>query len=138
MHLLSDPGKRRDNLSYSIGDLGLVPRRDAVLLTNFDKMQQIYPLRERDTIRRAPTKSVAVQTPGLARVKSPSMKVNLNVSAFSLQGSFSSETSIQRLAPYESQVNPEVRDQFDRPNFGPRPRVPRGLGATNRVVQYLF
>ena len=31
-----DPGKRRDNLSYTIGDMGLVPRRDAVLLTNYD------------------------------------------------------------------------------------------------------
>ncbi len=64
-----DPGKRRDNLSYTLGDMGFVPRRDAVLLTNFDKMQQqIYPARERDTIRRAPKKSVAVQTPGLSRV----------------------------------------------------------------------
>lgn len=50
--------------------MGFVPRRDTILLSNFDKMQQqIYPSRERDTIRRAPTKSVAVQTPGLARVK---------------------------------------------------------------------
>ncbi len=64
-----DPGKRRDNLSYTLGDMGLVPRRDAILLTNFDKMQQqIYPARERDTIRRAAKKSVAVQTPGLSRV----------------------------------------------------------------------
>ncbi|CAF4838089.1 unnamed protein product, partial [Rotaria magnacalcarata] len=28
---LKDPGKRRDNLSYSLGDIGFVPRRDAVL-----------------------------------------------------------------------------------------------------------
>ena len=49
--------------------MGFVPRRDAVLLTNFDKMQQqVYPARERDTIRRAAKKSVAVQTPGLSRV----------------------------------------------------------------------
>jgi hypothetical protein len=49
--------------------MGFVPRRDAVLLTNFDKMQQqVYPARERDTIRRAPKVSVAVQTPGLSRV----------------------------------------------------------------------
>jgi hypothetical protein len=64
-----DPGKRRDNLSYALGDMGFVPRRDAVLLTNFDKMQQqVYPARERDTIRRAAKISVAVQTPGLSRV----------------------------------------------------------------------
>ncbi len=64
-----DPGKRRDNLSYTLGDMGFVPRRDAILLTNFDKMQQqVYPARERDTIRRAAKKSVAVQTPGLSRV----------------------------------------------------------------------
>ena len=49
--------------------MGFVPRRDAVLLTNFDKMQQqVYPARERETIRRTAKKSVAVQTPGLARV----------------------------------------------------------------------
>lgn len=30
--------------------------------------QQIYPARERDVIRRAAKKSVAVQTPGLSRV----------------------------------------------------------------------
>ncbi len=49
--------------------MGFVPRRDAILLTNFDKMQQqIYPARERDTIRRAPKVSVGVQTPGLSRV----------------------------------------------------------------------
>jgi hypothetical protein len=49
--------------------MGFVPRRDAILLTNFDKMQQqVYPARERDTIRRAPKISVAVQTPGLSRV----------------------------------------------------------------------
>lgn len=49
--------------------MGFVPRRDAVLLTNFDKMQQeVYPARERDVIRRGAKKSVAVQTPGLSRV----------------------------------------------------------------------
>lgn len=49
--------------------MGLVPRRDAILLTNFDKMQQqVYPARERETIRRAAKISVAVQTPGLSRV----------------------------------------------------------------------
>ncbi len=64
-----EAGKRRDNLSYTLGDMGLVPRRDAVLLTNVDKMQQqVYPARERDMIRRAAKKSVAVQTPGLGRV----------------------------------------------------------------------
>lgn len=64
-----DAGKRREKLSYNLGDMGFVPRRDAVLLTNFDKMQQqVYPARERDTIRRAAKISVAVQTPGLSRV----------------------------------------------------------------------
>lgn len=49
--------------------MGFVPRRDAILLTNFDKMQQqVYPARERDTIRRAAKISVATQTPGLSRV----------------------------------------------------------------------
>ncbi len=64
-----DPGKRRDNLSYTLGDMGFVPRRNAILLTNFDKMQQqVYPARERETIRRAAKISVATQTPGLSRV----------------------------------------------------------------------
>ena len=49
--------------------MGFVPRRDAILLTNFDKMQQqVYPARERDMIRRAAKISVAVQTPGLGQV----------------------------------------------------------------------
>ena len=64
-----EAGKRRDNLSYALGDIGFVPRRDAILLTNFDKMQQqVYPARERDIVRRTAKKSVAVQTPGLGRV----------------------------------------------------------------------
>ncbi|CAF3361286.1 unnamed protein product [Rotaria socialis] len=118
---LKDPGKRRDNLSYSLGDIGFVPRRDAVLLTNFDKMQQqVYPERERDTIRRAAKKSVAVQTPGLSR------------------GSFGSDVSLDRLGPFDNGINKSTREQFNRPTFGPRPRVSNAVSATNRIVQYLF
>ncbi|CAF1098015.1 unnamed protein product [Rotaria sordida] len=118
---IRDPGKRRDNLSYTIGDIGFVPRRDAILLTNFDKMQQqVYPARERDTIRRAAKISVAVQTPGLG------------------QGSFGSDVSLDRLGPLDNGINRSTREQFNRPTFGPRPRVPYAVSATNRIVQYLF
>ena len=65
-----DAGKRRENLSYAFGHMGFVPRRDAVLFTNFDKMQQqLYPAQERQTSRRTAKKSVAVQTPRLARLR---------------------------------------------------------------------
>ncbi|CAF4815194.1 unnamed protein product, partial [Rotaria sp. Silwood1] len=118
---IRDPGKRRDNLSYAVGDIGFVPRRDAVLLTNFDKMQQqVYPARERDTIRRAAKISVAVQTPGLGR------------------GSFGSDVSLDRLGPFDNGINKSTREQFNRPTFGPRPRQPNAVSATNRIVQYLF
>ncbi|CAF2797718.1 unnamed protein product [Rotaria sp. Silwood2] len=118
---IRDPGKRRDNLSYTIGDIGFVPRRDAVLLTNFDKMQQqVYPARERDTIRRAAKISVAVQTPGLGR------------------GSFGSDVSLDRLGPFDNGINKSTREQFNRPTFGPKPRVPYAMSATNRIVQCLF
>jgi hypothetical protein len=84
-----DPGKRRENLSYSLGDMGFVPRRDAVLLTNFDKMQQqVYPARERETIRRTAKKSVAVQTPGLARVRHVHSSSSQDTEIFSLSLGF--------------------------------------------------
>ncbi|CAF1671611.1 unnamed protein product, partial [Adineta ricciae] len=116
-----EAGKRRDNLSYALGDIGFVPRRDAILLTNFDKMQQqVYPARERDIVRRTAKKSVAVQTPGLAR------------------GSFGSDVSLNHLGPYDNNVHDSTREQFNRPTFGPVARVPHVISATNRVVQYLF
>ncbi|CAF1185015.1 unnamed protein product [Adineta steineri] len=114
-------GKRRDNLAYTLGDIGFVPRRDAVLLTNFDKMQQqVYPARERDMVRRTAKTSVATQTPGLGR------------------GTFGSDVSLNRLGPFDYTTNESTREQFNRPTFGPIARVPHVISATNRVVQYLF
>ncbi|CAF1420937.1 unnamed protein product [Adineta steineri] len=114
-------GKRRDNLAYTLGDMGFVPRRDAVLLTNFDKMQQqVYPARERDMVRRTAKTSVATQTPGLGR------------------GTFGSDVSLNRLGPFDYTTNESTREQFNRPTFGPIARVPHVISATNRVVQYLF
>ncbi len=54
------------------------------------------------------------------------------------QGSFGSDVSINRLGPYDNVVNESTREQFNRPTFGPKPRIPYGISATNRVVQYLF
>ncbi|CAF3734325.1 unnamed protein product [Adineta steineri] len=114
-------GKRRDNLAYTLGDIGFVPRRDAILLTNFDKMQQqVYPARERDMVRRTAKTSVATQTPGLGR------------------GTFGSDVSLNRLGPFDYTTNESTREQFNRPTFGPIARVPHVISATNRVVQYLF
>ncbi|CAF3813433.1 unnamed protein product [Rotaria magnacalcarata] len=64
--------------------------------------------------------TIAVQTPGLSR------------------GSFGSNVSLDRLGPFDNGINKSTREQFNRPTFGPRPRVSNAVSATNRIVQYLF
>ncbi|CAF0979733.1 unnamed protein product, partial [Didymodactylos carnosus] len=112
---IKEYNKRRDNLHYRLGDMGLVPRKDAELFTNFEKMQRLYPQREKITLRKDSKKSVAVQTPGLTK-------------GFS-------DISMDQLAPYDDK-NSTTRLLFDRPEL-PK-RIPHSISATNRVVQYVF
>jgi hypothetical protein len=47
---------------YELGDLGIVPRKDEHIMTNFEKKQKLKPTKELNSLQKLTKKTVSTQT----------------------------------------------------------------------------
>jgi hypothetical protein len=54
---------------YELGDLGIVPRKDEHIMTNFEKKQKLKPTKELNNLQKLTKKTVSTQTIDHVKVK---------------------------------------------------------------------